>query len=287
MPLAARFPLDSSLRLLVIVLVAIIAILVGRLTWTVVEPQSVLPTPAPSPLTISNGSVGGARGGFAEVAGLSNFGSAAGRQRNAALNAPDTSLSWILKGVLTDPDPERSTAILAPQGQAEKAYRVGASLPGNVRLEQVLADRVILARDGKLETLRLQRASLASSKTPSRRAAALPQVDPNLTIAADGGVARIDREEWMNDPQRFMEVVSATPVLIDGAMYGLEVSPARNAREFEAAGLQPGDVVTAVEGTPVAEINDYRDILQTLTGSTVSLSLDRNGEPMTITITMD
>jgi general secretion pathway protein C len=287
MPLDARFPLDSSLRLLVIVLVAITAILLGRLTWTVVEPQSVLPTPAPSPLTISNGSVGGARGGFAEVAGLSIFGSAAGKQRNAALNAPDTSLSWILKGVLTDPDPERSTAILAPQGQAEKAYRVGASLPGNVRLEQVLADRVILARDGKLETLRLQRASLASSKTPSRRAAALPQVDPNLTIAADGGVARIDREEWMNDPQRFMEVVSATPVLIDGAMYGLEVSPARNAREFEAAGLQPGDVVTAVEGTPVAEINDYRDILQTLTGSTVSLSLDRNGEPMTITITMD
>ncbi|WP_339847453.1 type II secretion system protein N [uncultured Halopseudomonas sp.] len=287
MPLDARFPLDSSLRLLVIVLVAITAILLGRLTWTVVEPQSVLPSPAPSPLTISDGSAGGARGGFAEVAGLSVFGSAAGKQRNAALNAPDTSLSWILKGVLTDPDPERSTAILAPQGQAEKAYRVGASLPGNVRLEQVLADRVILARDGKLETLRLQRASLASSKAPARRAAALPQVDPNLTIAADGGVARIDREEWMNNPQRFMEVVSATPVLIDGAMYGLEVSPARNAREFEAAGLQSGDVVTAVEGTPVAEINDYRDILQTLTGNTVSLSLDRNGEPMTITITMD
>ena len=193
----------------------------------------------------------------------------------------------MLKGVLTDPDPARSRAILAPQGQPEKAYVVGASLPGNVRLEQVLADRVILARDGKLETLRLQRASLSSGKTPARRAAALPQVDSNLTIAADGGVARIDREEWMNNPQRFMEVVSATPVLIDGAMYGLEVSPARNAREFEAAGLQPGDVITAVEGTPVAEINDYRDILQTLTGNTVSLSLDRNGEPTTITITMD
>lgn len=287
MPLDARFPLDSSLRLLVIVLVAITAILLGRLTWTVVEPQSVLPSPVPVPLTMSNGAAVGARGGFAEVAGLSVFGSAAGKPRNAALNAPDTSLSWVLKGVLTDPDPARSAAILAPQGQPEKAYRVGADLPGNVRLEQVLADRVILARDGKLETLRLQRASLAASRAPARRAAALPQVDPNLTLAADGGVARIDREEWMNNPQRFMEVVSATPVLIDGAMYGLEVSPARNAREFEAAGLQPGDVVTAVEGTPVAEINDYRDILQTLTGNTVSLSLDRNGEPMTITITMD
>ncbi|MBL4833570.1 MAG: type II secretion system protein GspC [Pseudomonas sp.] len=287
MPLDARFPLDSTLRLLVVVLAAFIAVMLGQLTWTLVEPQSVLPAPAPVALTLAEASADSGQGGFAELASLSVFGSAAGKPASAALNAPDTSLSWVLKGVLTDPDPARSAAILAPQGQPEKAYRVGASLPGNVRLEQVLADRVILARDGKLETLRLQRASLAASKAPARRTAALPQVDSNLTIAADGGVARIDREEWMNNPQRFMEVVSATPVLIDGAMYGLEVSPARNAREFEAAGLQPGDVITAVEGTPVAEINDYRDILQTLTGNTVSLSLDRNGEPTTITITMD
>jgi len=287
MPLDARFPLDSTLRLLVVVLAAFIAVMLGQLTWTLVEPQSVLPAPAPVALTLAEVSADSGQGGFAELASLSVFGSAAGKPASAALNAPDTSLSWVLKGVLTDPDPARSAAILAPQGQPEKAYSVGASLPGNVRLEQVLADRVILARDGKLETLRLQRASLAASKAPARRTAALPQVDSNLTIAADGGVARIDREEWMNNPQRFMEVVSATPVLIDGAMYGLEVSPARNAREFEAAGLQPGDVITAVEGTPVAEINDYRDILQTLTGNTVSLSLDRNGEPTTITITMD
>jgi general secretion pathway protein C len=287
MSLDARFPLDSTLRLLVVVLAAFIAVMLGQLTWTLVEPQSVLPAPAPVALTLAEASADSGQGGFAELASLSVFGSAAGKPASAALNAPDTSLSWVLKGVLTDPDPARSAAILAPQGQPEKAYRVGASLPGNVRLEQVLADRVILARDGKLETLRLQRASLAASKAPARRTAALPQVDSNLTIAADGGVARIDREEWMNNPQRFMEVVSATPVLIDGAMYGLEVSPARNAREFEAAGLQPGDVITAVEGTPVAEINDYRDILQTLTGNTVSLSLDRNGEPTTITITMD
>lgn len=287
MPLDARFPLDLSLRLLMVALVAITAVLLGRLTWTVVEPQSVLPAPVAVGVAVAEGQSDGTSTGFADIASLSIFGTAAAGQRSAAINAPDTSLRWVLKGVLSDPDPARSAAILAPQGQPEKAYRVGASLPGNVRLEQVLADRVILARDGKLETLRLQRASLGAGKAPARHTAALPQVDTNLTIAADGGVARIDREEWINNPQRFMEVVSATPVLVDGAMYGLEVSPARNAREFEAAGLQPGDVVTAVEGTPVAQINDYREILQTLTGNTVSLSLDRNGEPMTITITMD
>jgi general secretion pathway protein C len=71
-------------------------------------------------------------------------------------------------------------------------------------------------------------------------------------------------------------------------MYGLEVTPSRNVREFEAAGLKPGDVITDVDGTPIADIEDYRDILKEMTdASSVSISLERDGEPMNITITMD
>lgn len=287
MPLDARIPLDSLLKILTLILVAIVAIMLGRLTWAIIEPSSVLPAAAGAPVEMADGSRdNGPVRGFRELAALSIFG-AAPKGTAAVVDAPDTSLSWVLKGVLSDPDPARSGAILAPQGQPEKYYKVGASLPGNVRLDQVLADRVILARDGKLETLRLQRRDLAAPRAASRRTANLPQVDPGMSLADDGGVARIDREAWMNDPQRFMDVVSASPVMVDGAIYGIEVSPSRNAREFEAAGLQSGDVVIAVEGTPVAEINDYRDILQELTGDSVTLLLERSGEPMSITITMD
>lgn len=287
-PLNARLSIEPVVRLITLLLVAVVVVMLGQLTWMLVEPSSMLPSVEDSRLDpIANGAEAARIRGFDDVAALSVFGSAA-RAANTVVDAPDTSLSWVLKGVLADPDPERSGAILAPQGQPEKYYRVGASLPGSVRLDQVLADRVILVRDGQLETLRLQRRPLSSgAATPSRRTANLPQVDTSVTLAPDGGVARIDREAWMNDPQRFLEVVSASPVMVDGAMYGLEISPARNAREFEAAGLQAGDVVTAVEGTPVSEINDYRDILQELTGDSVNLTVERNGDPMTITITMD
>lgn len=287
MPLDSRLSIEPVMRLITLVLVAVAVIMLGRLTWMIVEPSSVLPAADGSRLDpVGSSSESVTVRGYDDLAALSVFG-AAPKSPTAVINAPDTSLSWVLKGVLADPDPERSGAILAPQGQPEKYYRVGASLPGNVRLEQVLSDRVILARDGQLETLRLQRRSLALSAAPASRVADLPQVDSNVSLAGDGGVARIDRDTWMNDPQRFMDVVSASPVMIDGAMYGLEISPARNAREFEAAGLQAGDVVIAVEGTPVSDINDYRDILQELTGDNVTLFLERNGEPMTITITMD
>lgn len=287
MPLVARLPLDPFLRIATLVLLGIAAIVLGRLVWVVLEPSSIIPPADVSSLSVPEQTASREAGGFRELSALSVLGEAQSAGPRV-VDAPDTNLKWELKGVFTNPDPARSAAILAPQGQGEKLYRVNASLPGNVRLDQVLGDRVILARDGKLETLRLKRSSESSSNRNSRSAATLPATDSNATLAPDGGVARIDREAWMNDPQRFMEVISASPVLLDGEMYGLEVNPSRNAREFEAAGLQPGDVIIAVEGTPVSDINDYRDILQEFgSASSVSVSLERNGEPMNITIMMD
>lgn len=286
MPLVARLTLDPALKIATFILVAMTAVVLGRLSWALIEPSSILPAAEASsaqPLAASSSS--GFRGGFRELAGLSVFGAskAAG---SSVVNAPDTTLSWVLKGVLSDRDPERSSAILSPQGQPEKLYRVGASLPGNVRLEQVLSDRVILARDGKLETLRLKREPAAAS---GRKTSSSPSPSAtNATLTPGGGVATIDREAWANDPQRFLEVISASPVMQDGEMYGLEVNPGRQAAEFEAAGLQPGDVILSVEGTPISEIQDYRDILQELGGSSsVSVSLERDGQPTEITITMD
>ncbi|NLC02074.1 MAG: type II secretion system protein GspC [Pseudomonas formosensis] len=278
MPVIARLSLDSVVKLATFLLVAITSVLLARLTWTLIEPTSVLPPAASVPLAeLQADSATGARGGFRELAALSVFGTPA--RENRVVNAPETSLSWTLKGVFTNPDPSRSAAILAPQGQPEKLYRVGASLPGSVTLQEVFADRVILDRGGRLETLRLKRHDGPAS-AGRRSAPALP--------AAAQAEPRVDRDAWVNDPQRFLDVISANPVMEDGVLYGLEVSPARNAREFEAAGLVSGDVITEVNGRPVAEISDYRDLLAELAdASSVSVSLERNGEPMNITINMD
>ncbi|MEL0168105.1 MAG: type II secretion system protein GspC [Pseudomonadaceae bacterium] len=288
MPLVARFSLESLVTLVCGLFVLLSAWILGHLVWALVEPQSVMPAAASLPYSVSSSERTVTQPGFRELALLSPYGRA--DHAPAAVDAPDTKLSWTLKGVLSDPDPARSAAILVTQGQPEKLYRVGATLPGQVRLEQVLADRVMLMRDGQLETLRLKRNELNGAGRPARntRTAALPEADANQTLAPDGNLARIDREAWLNDPQRFAEVISANPVMVDGTLYGIEVSPARNAREFEAAGLKAGDVITDVDGTPVSQIEDYRDILSDMSGaSSVSVSLERDGQPMNITITMD
>lgn len=283
MPLVARLTLDPLLRIVTFALIAIGSVLLGRLTWAIIEPSSVLPAAGIAPPMAQDSAGPASVGGFRQLAALSVLGVSASQP--VTVNVPDTTLSWALKGVLSDPDSNRSFAILAPQGQREKLYRVGDALPGNVRLEQILPDQVILARDGKLETLRLKRAQAGAPRAATNAPARAPAA---ASVAADGGVARIDREGWANDPQRFMDVITASPVMQDGALYGLEVHPARNLREFEAAGLEAGDVIIAVEGRPVGEINDYRDLLQELgDASSLSVSLERNGEPLNITITMD
>lgn len=280
----ARLPLESVVRLSTFVLVAVTAVLLGRLTWAVLEPSSLLPPVVGTPShSLQSDDAGSQRGGFRELAGLSVFGRA-DRKQNRVVNAPETSLSWTLKGVFTNADAGRSAAILSPQGQAEKLYRVGASLPGNVTLQEVFADRVILDRGGRLETLRLKRPELASSASSSRTR----RSNPAPALPTSTAEPSVDRDAWVNDPQRFLDVISANPVMEGGILYGLEVSPARNAREFEAAGLVPGDVITEVNGSPVSEITDYRDLLSELAdASSVSVSLERDGEPMNITINMD
>lgn len=289
MPLAARLPLDTLLRYATLLLALVCALLLARLTWMLLEPSTLLPAydpPAAASATVNDTNSRAA--GYTELARLSVFGRSDQAPAVVVVDAPETSLNWVLKGVFADQDPGKGAAILTTQGQSERLYRVGADLPGNVRLDQVLADRVILARDGTLETLRLQRRAeqRSSNRSASNRAAPSRMVD--IPSEDMGGTPRIDRDAWTSDPQRFLEVVSANPVMVDGQVYGLEVNPARNAREFAAAGLEAGDVIISVEGTPVGEINDYRDILQELgSSSSVSLYLERNGQPLSLTISLD
>lgn len=281
--MVARITMDAVVRWLVLLLLIITAVVLARLTWVVIEPSSVLsPTGSTSSAVIAPaGEETSLRGGFREMAALQIFGRVAAPK---TLDAPDTSLSWSLKGVFADPDPSRSAAILAPQGQTEKLYRAGAELPGQVTLQEVLADRVILNRGGRLETLRLK-SNTINSAASYRRAPALPVSTGN---PSGGDAPRVDRDAWINDPQRFLDVITANPVMQDGVLYGLQISPARNAREFAAAGLKAGDVITGVDGSPVAEITDYRDLLKSLADATsVAVALERDGEPMNITINMD
>ncbi|GAB4354287.1 MAG: hypothetical protein Kow0073_10860 [Immundisolibacter sp.] len=82
--------------------------------------------------------------------------------------APPTSAALSLGGIWFEPDGNAFALIGAP-GQAQRPYRVGERLPGDIELRQVHPQYVLLRRDGRDETLALPRRA-ADAKPAAERA---------------------------------------------------------------------------------------------------------------------
>lgn len=94
----------------------------------------------------------------AVIAGWHLFGQAVATNKVVPTNAPETTLRLTLKGVIAST--ETPSAIIAAANGQEREYSPGDSLPGGAKLREVYADRVILERQGRYETLSLQRQEL-------------------------------------------------------------------------------------------------------------------------------
>ncbi|AHE99800.1 type II secretion system protein GspC [Thioalkalivibrio paradoxus] len=278
----AALPISASLlpRAVSVVLLLAVGVLGARLTWQVVEPQvrppvgvDIRPESAPAAAGEPRKSP------LAQVADLPLFGELGVPAEPAPVVAPETQLRLRLVGLMAGDHPERGWAIIAEGGGQERLYTVGDTIAGQARLHQIHADRVILERNGRLETLRLPRAD----GTSSARADAPPRAP--AAAAPERAQPSVQRSEWLDNPERLMQAVQARPVIRSGELHGVEVRPVRNAREFREAGLQAGDVITSVNGIPLSAIDDIERLLQELAGqSQVDVVLERDGQSISLGI---
>lgn len=77
--------------------------------------------------------------------------------RDESAPVPATHLRLTLLGSFVHADPERSSAIVRPEGGEARRYRVGDELPNGIRLHAVYPDRVELQRNGRRESLSFPR----------------------------------------------------------------------------------------------------------------------------------
>ncbi|MBK1691685.1 type II secretion system protein GspC, partial [Ectothiorhodospira mobilis] len=260
-------------------LVVLLGISLAQLTWRIPAPLAGVPladTEAMDVPPVTPGAREGAR--LETVAGLHLFGRAPreGAARAVPVEAPETRLRLELKGVVALQTPDGGAALIAGEGEDERHYRVGDDLPGGATLEQILPDRVILSRDGRFEMLRLPRQRLEAHA-----------VNP-IPVEGDAGLASAlaqRRQDWLREPRRFMEVVRVRPVMADGRLKGFAVSPRREAALFRRAGLEPGDVVTAINGRDLASVGDPRSMIKELaSASAITLEVEREGRSRTLTL---
>ncbi|MFM1885241.1 MAG: hypothetical protein RL026_398 [Pseudomonadota bacterium] len=196
----------------------------------------------------------------------------------ASMVAEATQLPLVLAGILADRDPARGVAIVGETAAAARVFRVGDSLPGGVRLQAVNPDHVVLDRGGRLETLRLPRQSSAAAP-PAARAAS--SGSPTADVASRA------QRLLQQSPGLVGDVLRPQAVLADGKQHGYRVYPGPNAQAFNRLGLRPGDLVTAINGSPLDDPETSSTVFSTL-GSAASarLTIMRNGRQQDLVLNL-
>ncbi|MDN5871313.1 MAG: type II secretion system protein GspC [Nitrococcus sp.] len=183
-------------------------------------------------------------------------------------HVPETRLNLNLHGVLHTP--ESAWVIIAADGGADRLYQKGDKLPGGAAVEAIYSDRVILLTNGRREALRLPRKHLQSISVHDS-AASRPAADVANTLGDY-------RDRIVSRPDVLAEYLRISPVRNGDALTGFRVWPGSNPALFEAAGLRPGDLVTAVGEMPLTSQQAALKALKRLrSGNKVTLAVLRDG----------
>lgn len=83
--------------------------------------------------------------------------------------APDSQAKLVLRGIIFSDNPGDAQAIIAKHNGKDTAYHQGALLPGGIRLVQIQRDRVLISRNGRLETLRYKKPARQARQLHSAR----------------------------------------------------------------------------------------------------------------------
>jgi general secretion pathway protein C len=195
-----------------------------------------------------------------DLATISNahlFGAAPAAKVDAA-NAPATSMPLVLTGIIAGNDPQNGLAIIGPTPQAARVYAVGDTISGGPKLHSVYSDRVVIDRDGQLESLALPHQMNPGTAPP-----------PSAAMLQGGENPSFERMRRMisEQPGLIGDVMRPQPVMDHGHMNGFRVYPGRDRMAFQRLGLKPGDQVTAINGTPLDDRDRSEQILRTLASS--------------------
>lgn len=194
-------------------------------------------------------------------------------------NAPPSTANLVLAGTIATQDPKHGVAIISDGGPS-KVYSVGDTV-GGASVHSVYLDHIVLDRGGSLETLVLPRLLLTGARgqpPPLRTSGADPR-----TVAAVDNIRRMVQQ----DPGILSEVMRTVASYDSkaGKLRGFRAYPGRNRLAFGRLGLRPGDLVTAINGTPLDDPQRSQEVFNTIqTSDRATVTIERGGQKEEITL---
>jgi general secretion pathway protein C len=154
----------------------------------------------------------------------------------------------------------------------------------------------VLNHEGTAETLQLPRPEAHAPELPEANrqnlAAGKASSVPSVYVPPQMAHGALDwtraQKQLQIDPAELARQVHVEPVFENGKIAGARLSAGGNIGALMSqAGLQPSDLITTVNGTPLAGLSNPQQFMDNLKdASSLQVTVLRNGKPATLTLTL-
>ena len=276
-------------KFIVVVFVVLITHTFAELTWSFFTPDQEIESANPQ---IENQATGVRKVANTSLANLSSYHLFGDAEKSApviqqtVIDAPETRLRLDLKGVFASTNASEALAIISSSKGKDKTYHIGDKITGGALLHAVYEDRVILKRNGQLETLRLPK-----SKVDSQTFYTTPTSTTNFKSSrlqnrqskkGQSRKLREIRDTLLKDPAKIWQQVRIAPVMKNGQIHGYTM--AHNDQQLmKALNIRQSDVITSINGQALSDPATLYGLMGSLSKQkSLMVDIERNGQQQTL-----
>ncbi|GIU15089.1 MULTISPECIES: type II secretion system protein GspC [unclassified Shewanella] len=262
--------------------------LLAQITWKLVPEDSETARWVPTP--VASNAAGQVN--ILNLQQLSLFGKpdAAGNKPKVApveeiiTDAPKTSLSIQLTGVVASTTEQKGLAVIASSG-SQDTYSLGDKIKGtSASLKEVYADRIIITNSGRYETLMLDGLEYNTNGAANQQLQKAKSVSKGKTIdnrknSAVAAELSQSRDEILADPSKITDYLSISPVKSGGELAGYRLNPGKDRELFKQAGFRANDLAKSINGYDLTDMGQALEVMAQLPEMTeVALMVEREGQ---------
>lgn len=193
-------------------------------------------------------------------------------------NLPISSLNLILTGVIASGS--GGYALISVNGQSQEPFAIGQTVTAGAVLQAVYPDRVVISRNGVLESL-----MLAGAEKPPTEPGTPPATADFPSTPSMGGVQETGANHYTVE-RDMLTAQMQTPGFLRQAVIepsnggGFAVRRISPGSLYAELGLRAGDVIKTVNGQPVNTAEDAIRLYQQMPNiSAVQMEITRGGKP--------
>lgn len=202
--------------------------------------------------------------------------------------APKVKLNAKLHGIVAYKS-QNGFALISNNNSSQKVYSKGDTLQEGVVISNIFPTKVVVDNNGTEEELLLPvKGNLKNPRSNQPQSLkSLPGFKkPNSTSSnSNNDLPDLNqfRQEILSNPSKLMDIVRASPAIINGQFIGFRVRSGRKRKLFRQLNFRPNDIITEINGIILDDASKGIEVLSQLESATsLSIKVKRGNQEVYI-----